>query len=92
LSGINAIEETKPGFGKLEMPKLNDLKLNRCPPNSSAVALAGVIRVNHDDLMLGSNEQNWLKRFQNDNTDFVEFKINLNEEELEYGDESKLQT
>jgi len=43
------------------MPKLKDLKINR-PTSSQNIALSGIIRPNFDDVILGSDEQNWFKR------------------------------
>lgn len=89
LIRIKQVEESDLGFGRLEMPKLKDLKINR-PTSSQNIALSGIIRPNFDDVILGSDEQNWFKRLQNDDADLTEFKIELNDEEIEYGDETKL--
>lgn len=50
------------------------------------------MRPNCDEVILESNEQNWFKRLQNDDSDLAEFRNELNDEEIEYGDESKQQT
>ena len=75
------------------MPRLKDLKNSRFPPTTQNIAVAGLVRLNPDDVIRSSNEMNWLKILQNDDKDFEEFKYSLNDEEVEYEDElSKLQT
>ena len=75
------------------MPQLKDLKNTRYIPTSQIIAVAGIVRLNPDDVIRNSNEMNWHKCLQDDEKDFEEFKYSLNEEEMEYEDEiSKLQT
>lgn len=38
-------------------------------------------------MILNSNEQNWFKRLQNDTSDLGEFRNQLNDEEIEFGDD-----
>lgn len=53
-------DQTELGFGKLEMPRLKDLKNSRFPPTTQNIAVAGLVRLNPDDVIRSSNEMNWL--------------------------------
>jgi hypothetical protein len=54
-------DQTEPGFGKLEMPLFKDVKNSRFLPSSQNIAVAGLVRLNSDDVIRNSNEMNWLK-------------------------------
>ena len=68
------------------MPKVRDLVLKKSEPSSKSVCESGFIRLNFDDNMLGSSSNDLLAHLREDLTDLEEFKLNLNEEELDVED------
>jgi len=74
------------GFGKLEMPSVKELLNSKIQPSTKNVCESGFVRLNFDDTMLGSSNFDLLTHLRNDMADLEEFKLNLNEEELDVED------
>jgi hypothetical protein len=74
--------EMELGFGTLAMPSLHELLRTPKNVNSKRICKAGLIRLNKDDALQSS--QDLYKTLHEDQADFEEFKLMLNQEELLY--------
>jgi|LauGreDrversion4_2_1035121.scaffolds.fasta_scaffold545888_1 hypothetical protein len=69
------------------MPSVRELVHSKIEPSTKSVCESGLIRLNFDDNMLGSSNVDLLTYLRNDTADLEEFKLNLNEEELDAEDQ-----
>jgi len=77
LLDVKQQDQTELSFGKLEMPRLKDLKESIFPPTTEKIAVAGLVRLNPDDVIRSSNEMNWLQILQMTTKIFKSSSISL---------------
>jgi len=74
--------ETELGFGTLAMPSLHELLLSTKHVSTQRICNAGLVRLNRDDTL--QSTEDLYRTLQEDQADFEEFKLMLNQEELLY--------